>query len=99
MNRATEEAFNALAGCSVARVDIEDDVVEFAVPQSEGWQLIVTAALDERARPALTARWEPGMRRRHRGVPLRRLLAHRPHERVHIRAGRPEPARRTCPAL
>lgn len=82
MNNATEEAFNALAGCSIARVDIDGDVVELAVPQSEGWRLIITAALDERARPALTARWEPGMRRRPRGVPLRRLFAHRPHQPV-----------------
>jgi hypothetical protein len=65
VNRATERALNALAGCSIARVDIEGDVVELAVPQSEGWRLIVTTSLDERARPELTARWVPGLRRRH----------------------------------
>lgn len=63
MNDATERAFDSLAGCSIARVDIDGDVVELAVPQSEGWRLVVTAALDERARPELTARWVPGMRR------------------------------------
>jgi hypothetical protein len=76
MNRATEKAFEALARRSIAGVDIAGDTVELAIPDSEGWRLIITAAPDECGRPALTARWEPGLRR-DRVMRPRRLLAHR----------------------
>lgn len=66
MNRANAESFRSLAHRSVARVDVIGDVVELAVPESEGWRLVISAAIDERGQPTLVAQWKPGVRHRHR---------------------------------
>jgi hypothetical protein len=63
MNRATREAFESLEHRSVARVDLTSDTAELVVPESEGWRFVISAALAERAKPALVAHWEPGLRR------------------------------------
>lgn len=78
MNPATAETFKSLAHRRIARVDVIGDVVELAVPESEGWRLVISAALDERAQPTLAAHWEPGLRRPRRRT-LRRLIPHRRH--------------------
>ena len=78
MNQTTEENFKALEHLSVARVDVVGDTVELGIPEGEGWRLVIAAALDEQARPTLVARWEPGLRRHHRGrASLRRPLRRR----------------------
>ena len=86
MNRATTESFKSLEHRSVARVDVIGDVVELAIPESEGWRLVISATLDERARPALVAHWESGLRRPHRGAALRRMIARDPRRTMHRRA-------------
>jgi hypothetical protein len=75
VNRATEKALKALAGHPIARVEIVADHAELAVPDSEGWRLVIGAVVDEQARPALSARWEPGLYRRHPRLLFRRLPA------------------------
>ena len=61
----TEKNLKALAGRSIAYVNVRSpDVVEFAVPESEGWRLVVSATPDKEGGPALGARWEPGLRHR-----------------------------------
>jgi hypothetical protein len=94
MNRATSETFKSLEHHSIADVAVRDDTVELAIPESEGWRLVISAALDEGAKPILVARWEPGLRRSERRVALRRLIARHPHR---PRAQRHPPARRAAP--
>jgi len=88
MSRATAESFKSLEHHSVARVDVLDGVVELGIPESEGWRLVISAALDHRARPMLVARWEPGLRRPHRRTALRRMIALHPRRPMHRHAAR-----------
>jgi hypothetical protein len=79
----------ALAGRSVAHVDVRSpDVVELAVPESEGWRLVVSATTDKEGRPALGARWEPGLRHRRDPSVLRRII-HRPRRVTRHRSSCP----------
>jgi hypothetical protein len=88
MNHATRETFKSLEHHSVARVDVIDDVVELATPESEGWRLVISAALDEQATPTLNAHWEPGLRGSHRRRALKRIVARNMRGRVHRHARR-----------
>jgi hypothetical protein len=87
MNRATEEALKALAGHSIARVEIVADHAELAVPDSEGWRLVISGAVDERGRPVLTARWEPGLHQRHPRLRFRLPAGGRPSKAARSHAG------------
>ena len=75
MDRATRDAFKPLEHRSIAKVRTTADSAELVVPESEGWRLVISAALDEHATPTLVAHWEPGIRRRHPRTALRRLVA------------------------
>ena len=41
MDRATREAFKSLENRPIAYVDITSDTAELAVPESEGWRLVI----------------------------------------------------------
>lgn len=85
----TEKNVKALAGRSIAHVNVRSpDVVELAVLESEGWRLVVSATTDKEGRPALGARWEPGLRHRRDPSVLRRII-HRPRRVTRHRSGHP----------
>ena len=54
MNRATAQTLKCLEHHSVSRVAVVGDTVELGVPESEGWRLVIVAALDEHAKPTHT---------------------------------------------
>ena len=88
----TEKNLKALAGRSIAHVNVRSpDVVELAVPESEGWRLVVSATTDKEGRPALGARWEPGLRHRRDPSVLRRII-HRPRRVTRHRSSCPRSA-------
>lgn len=90
MDALTEKNLKALAGRSIAHVNMRSaDVVEFAVPESEGWRLVVSATEDEKGKPELRAHWEPGLHCRRRpnfhGLTDRRARARRHFLRPPVR--------------
>lgn len=91
MDALTEKNLKALAGRSIAHVIVRSaDVVEFAVPESEGWRLVVSATEDEKGKPELGAHWEPGLHCRRRPI-LHGLIDHPLRARRHFL---PRPPRR-----
>jgi hypothetical protein len=74
MDRATSQNLEALRHHSIAHVEVTGETVELGIPESEGWRLVISAAVDEQASPTLRARWEPGLRRPHDNA-LRRMIA------------------------